>query len=232
MIFLLSACEGRLPDVSTLPVTDITHATAISGGNIIDEGDAPVVSRGIIWGKNEPTLDSYSGMNSEGTGPGIFESLMTGLDQNTLYMVRAFASNKYGTEYGKVFKFTTSGKPPVNPGRATITTEWPTEITASSVKLNGNIISDGGSNITERGFYFGMSPEPEKEGSKLSAGSGTGFFSLSRSGLSVNTTYYYCAYAINSAGTSLGNVVYFSTNMTAFVNKVFNNSLTYGSLTD
>lgn len=226
---MLNACENRLPSVTTLSVTDITQSTAVSGGNIEDEGDAPVVSRGIIWGKNEPTLSSYSGMNSEGTGPGIFESLMTGLEKNTTYMTRAFASNKYGTVYGNVMKFTTLSSPPA---KAVITTEWPTEITSSSAKLNGNISNNGGSNVTERGFYFGTSTAPESDGSRLPAGSGTGFFSLNLTGLSVNITYYFRAYATNASGTSMGSVIYFSTNMTAAVSKVFNSSLTYGSLTD
>jgi len=231
-VFSLTACESRLPDVTTLAVTDITQSTAVSGGNIEDEGDAPVVSRGIIWGISEPFLISYSGMNSEGTGPGIFESVMTGLEENTTYMTRAFASNKYGTAYGRVMKFTTLEKIPAKVSLATLTTEWPTEITASSVKLNGNITYDGGSNVTERGFYLSTSSIPESDGAKLVAGSGTGFFSFSLTGLSVNTTYYFRAYAKNSVGISSGSVIYFSTNMTAAVSKVFNNSFTYGSLTD
>lgn len=229
IILLLTECENRLPRVTTLSVTDITQSTAVSGGNIEDEGDAAVVSRGIIWGKNEPTLNSYTGMNSEGTGAGIFESKMTGLEKNTTYLTRAFASNKYGTVYGNVMKFTTLSSPP---SKASVITEWPTDLTVSSVKLNGNISDNGGSIVTERGFYFGTSPAPESDGSKLSAGSGTGFFSLPLIGLSVNTTYYYRAYAINAAGTSLGSAIYFSTNMTASVSKLFNSSLTYGSLTD
>jgi uncharacterized protein (TIGR02145 family) len=229
IVIILPSCEDKLPVISTLSVTDITQYTARSGGNIEDEGDAQVVSRGIIWGKDIPTLSSFEGMNSEGTGPGIFESTLTGLDRNTVYMTRAFASNKYGTSYGNVMLFRTLDK---TPSKATPITEWPAEISSSSAKLTGNITSDGGSEVTERGFYLGISSNPEIEGTKLKAGSGTGPFSFTVTSLKVNTTYYFRAYAVNSAGESLGTVIYFSTNMTASVPKVFNSSLAYGSVTD
>ena len=42
-------------------------------------------------------------------------------------------------------------------------------------------------------------------------GKGTGTFSIQLGGLSVNTTYYFCAYATNSSGTGYGNPVSFKT---------------------
>lgn len=229
ILFLLPGCEDKVPDLTTLAVTDITQTTARSGGNIEDEGDAPVVSRGIVWGKDSPTLSSFEGLVSEGTGTGIFECTMSGLEFNTVYKVRAFASNEYGTSYGNIMIFKTLDG---IPSKATLTTEWPVSITASGATLNGKITSNGGSDIRERGFYFGISSDPELNGTKLTAGSGTGTFSVTVNRLNVNTTYYFRAYAVNSAGESLGSVVYFSINVTASVNKVFNSSLTYGSLTD
>lgn len=229
ILILLQSCEDKTPVVTSLAVTDITQTTARSGGNVEDEGDAPVVSRGIIWGKDIPTLSSFEGLNSEGTGTGIFESTITGLDRNTIYMTRAFASNNYGTSYGNIMIFRTLD---IMPSKATVNTEWSYEVTSSSAKLIGNITHDGGSDITQRGFYLGISSDPEITGTKITAGNGTGLFSVTVTTLKVNTTYYFRAYAVNSAGESLGTVVYFSTNLTATVSKVFNNSLTYGSLTD
>ena len=153
-LILLPGCEDKVPDLTTLAVTDITQTTARSGGNVEDEGDAPVVSRGIVWGKDSPTLSSFEGLVSEGTGTGIFECTMSGLEFNTVYKARAFASNEYGTSYGNIMIFKTLER---IPSIATVTTEWPVSITASGATLTGKITSDGGSDISERGFYFGIS---------------------------------------------------------------------------
>lgn len=56
-------------------------------------------------------------------------------------------------------------------------------------------------------------------------GTGTGTFSKSITGLSSNTTYYVCAYAINTAGTSYGEVVNFKTTFGTNINNVNTNAI-------
>ena len=65
--------------------------------------------------------------------------------------------------------------------------------------------------VTERGIYYGTSPNPATTGTKLAASSGgTGNFTCTLTGLIEETTYYVCAYATNGKGTSYGSEKSFS----------------------
>ena len=88
------------PKVSTTNPTDIGSNEASCGGNVTTQGDAAVTARGVCWStSHNPTLaDSHT---TDGTGTGAFASSLTGLQPNTLYYVRAYATNIYGTVYGQ-----------------------------------------------------------------------------------------------------------------------------------
>jgi hypothetical protein len=46
-----------LPNVGTLPVTNITGTSSSSGGNVLDDGGTAVISRGVVFSTNSnPTL--------------------------------------------------------------------------------------------------------------------------------------------------------------------------------
>jgi len=94
--------------VETNPITNITQSSATSGGNIKSDGGFPVTARGVCWStsSNPTTSDRYT---ADGSGTGIFTSEISGLSgNNTLYYVRAYATNSNGTEYGNQLSFTTT----------------------------------------------------------------------------------------------------------------------------
>ena len=100
-----------------------------------------------------------------------------------------------------------------NEGNVTIPvvqTNPATNVNGNIATLNGNITDNGGAEITDKGFKYGISPSSLDI--SVSAGNGTGAFATELTGLTVNTTYYYCAYATNSAGTGIGEVKVFATN--------------------
>jgi uncharacterized protein (TIGR02145 family) len=85
--------------VSALTVTNIMQGSAISTGNVISEGGTPVVARGFCWDTiPHPTTASSHSIN--GSGPGTFQGVITGLVQNKTYYVRAYATNSKGDAYG------------------------------------------------------------------------------------------------------------------------------------
>ncbi len=98
-----------LPSVTTAsPITSITRTTATGGGNVTSDGGASVTSRGIVWSTSiNPTI-ALPTKTSDGTGTGSFTSSITALTCNTLYHVRAYATNSVGTSYGSDVTFTTS----------------------------------------------------------------------------------------------------------------------------
>ena len=97
----------KVPTIFTVELTEITQTTALSGGNITDEGGATVSARGVCWGKNPNPAISDS-KTEDGNGSGSFNSSISGLEPNTKYYVRAYAINSVGTAYGNELSFTTS----------------------------------------------------------------------------------------------------------------------------
>jgi uncharacterized protein (TIGR02145 family) len=80
-----------------------------------------------------------------------------------------------------------------------------TNTSATATTSGGNITNDGGAIISMRGLCWSTSQNATTSDSKTLAGTGSGVFTSSITGLAANTTYYVRAYAINSAGTSYGN---------------------------
>jgi hypothetical protein len=192
------------PILTTDVVTGITQTGAISGGNITSDGGAPVTSRGVCWSITQNPNTGCT-KTSEGTGTGSFTSNITGLTPNTTYYVRAYAINNAGTGYGNQTSFNSS---PIE--LASLTTTQISDVTSSSAVSGGDIISDGGAAITERGVCWNTTSDPTAENSKTSDGTGTGSFSSSLTGLIPNTTYYVRAYATNSVGPAYGNELSFT----------------------
>ena len=89
------------------------------------------------------------------------------------------------------------------PPPAVLSTNAVTNITTTSVDTGGNITSDGGTVITERGIVYSTNPNPTTANTKVvDAGTGTGSYTVTMSGLNPTTLYYIRAYAINGGGTS------------------------------
>ncbi len=90
---------------------------------------------------------------------------------------------------------------------------------ATSGTLEGNVLSQGASVITQRGFVVSIKSDntnPLLNGTGcttyLDASTTTGTFTKSLTGLLSNTEYAFKAFATNSFGTVYSNVYYFSTN--------------------
>lgn len=205
--------QQTLAILSTTEVTGLTQTTAISGGEISDDGGATVTARGIVWGINEsPTIvdGGNIGKTRDGAGSGVFSSKVLDLEANTKYYVRSYATNSLGTTYGSSVSFTTLGvEDPI------VLTTKVTEITQTSAKSGGEINFDGGSSIIVCGIVWGINKSPTiKDGEnigKTEENNQIGNFISSMTNLEHSTTYYVRAYATNSKGTSYGDAVSFTT---------------------
>jgi hypothetical protein len=90
--------------------------------------------------------------------------------------------------------------------------EYSKKIAGTEAMAGGDVTSDGGAAVTERGVCWNTSGSPVFGIDTCSASSaGTGpFDNEPMTGLTVTTTYYVRAYAVNSAGTSHGNEITFN----------------------
>lgn len=203
----------ELPTVTTAEVTDITQTTAVSGGNVTDDGGATVTARGVCWSKDpNPTIDNS--FISNGNGTGSFTIEISGLTSATTYYIRAYATNSEGTSYGEQKSFTTLQYIQL----PTVTTTIVTNVTSTTATSGGNVTDDGGATVTARGVCWSTSPDPTIDDNKTTDGNGTGAFTSQLTNLTHSTTYYIRAYATNSEGTSYGEQKYFSTLSDGMIN--------------
>ena len=199
VLTFVTPSTGTLPTVYTTSISSLTFNSANSGGTVTNDGGSTVTARGICWNTSpNPTLSNN--VLSNGSGLGGFTITMTGLNNNTTYYVRAYATNGVGTAYGNQYTFTTP-----NYTLPVLTTTVPYGVTNSTANSGGNITSDGGNPVTSRGICWGVSPNPTIANSVVTNGSGIGNYVCMATGLILGSTYYIRAFATNAGGTAYGN---------------------------
>ncbi len=109
---------GILATLTTTVANSIAETSAVSGGNITNDGGALITQRGICY-STSPSPTTANMTTISGSGTGSFASNLTGLTASTTYYVRAYATNSAGTAYGNEVSFTTTaggGGIVTNPG--------------------------------------------------------------------------------------------------------------------
>jgi sugar lactone lactonase YvrE len=100
------------PSVTTNDVIlDATSTTAQSGATITSIGSSAITANGVCYSTTNqiPTIGDLKTTDPIITYSYTFTSNLTSLTPSTAYYVRAYATNQYGTGYGAVVKFITSG---------------------------------------------------------------------------------------------------------------------------
>lgn len=196
--------------VTTSRASNIAMNTATVGGNIVNDEGSPISKRGIVYSytTTSPTLENALSINL-GSGIGSFAGTITGLNVNTTYYVRAYATNAAGTSYGSVETFKT-----LLPSLPTsLTTYSASSISKNSAYLSGYVGNSGGGVIQSKGIVYSANTSSPtiSNGTVIYGGSGTGSIGNTAYSLSSNTTYYARTFATNEAGTAYGSVISFRT---------------------
>ncbi len=84
-------------------------------------------------------------------------------------------------------------------------------VTATTAVLKGQVVSDGGGAITERGFFYSTSKSLRDAQEVACGAGGKGDFECTIKNLQPNTTYYYQAYAKGDNDLDVGDVLEFTT---------------------
>ena len=99
--------EVEKATVETREVADITSNSVRVICNVSDDGGAEVSSRGVCWDTlYNPIIETALSMDA-GSGIGNYECEIDGLNSNTTYYVRAYATNSAGVSYGEEMNFNT-----------------------------------------------------------------------------------------------------------------------------
>ncbi len=188
---------ATVPNMTTVVVSSITATTATGGNTVVDDGGASISVRGVCWSTSiNPTIANTHTSDLPGAYPNTIADNITSLTPNTLYYVRAYATNLVGTGYGNQVSFTTTASIP------SVGMDQLYNVTSTTVQASGMVIDEGGSSVITKGACWSTVTNPTIADSKtVLSGSGTGMFSSTLSGLTPNTLYYVRIYATNSVGT-------------------------------
>ena len=202
--------QSESPTVKTLEWQVIDSTTFRIKCKVEADGGQEVTERGICWNTytfGDPTMDDETKPYSSG-GLGDYSITMTALASNTVYHVRAYARNASGIGFGEELQFRTGGEAT----KPQVSTVEITNVTYNAAQCLGNISSDGGLSITERGVCWGLEPDPTiNVHHAVAEGTEIGNFTASINGLLPNTTYHVRCYATNEKGTSYGEELTFTT---------------------
>lgn len=77
--------------------------------------------------------------------------------------------------------------------------------------LNGEVTDDGGSALTAIGFKWGLQPDLSDATTSQGAMASGNTFEVTLNSLAASSTYYFCAFATNIAGTTYGDTLTFET---------------------
>ena len=200
---------SNLITITTQGVSNIKGTTATSGGTSANIGNYTILEQGVCWDSLTTPTSNKSKTNDK-TSVGTFVSNVTRLIPNTNYNLRAYitvqgTSGGAITIYGNEYRFKTPiDTPSLNSNSAS-------SITSSTAIVGGNILSNGGATVTERGICWNTITMPTVLNAFKIDSSGKDNFSTTISGLKPFTIYYFRAYAKNSSGIGYGNLQTFQT---------------------
>ncbi|MDD3875869.1 MAG: FISUMP domain-containing protein, partial [Bacteroidales bacterium] len=146
---------NSLPHVNTFSIMNITQNSATLNGYVKTNGVFSISQQGFCYNTStNPSINDtrITCMN----GDGNIYSTLNNLDENSIYYVRAYATNIIGTAYGQEISFKT----------LRIDTFASSEIlnfsnlNHNSASVNCNIIDNGGTEVSERGIYYSINSIP------------------------------------------------------------------------
>lgn len=200
----ISDALDNLPSFSAMKISDVTTTSATFTCTVTDYGIDVVSEVGYYVGKDEDVDVTTAIKVSEVFTSMTFTLTVEGLEVGQDYFVKAYALNSAGEGYSDISTFKTISTAP------SVITLGSSELSATSAELSGEVTDDNGEIITERGFvWMKGSGTPTTSSSKLTADGTTGAFTATLTDVTPNQIYSYRAYAINSKGTSYGEVMTF-----------------------
>ena len=201
---VIAVNSRKAVSLNTLECTDIKGTTAVFNAELLCEGNPKYTERGFVYSTSQqPTVDNTIAKLTVPVDEKLqFSAQAVDLAANTTYYVRAYAISVLGTFYS------------TNQVSFVVQTSAPTVVTDSIKDLNiengtaifnGKVTYVGDPAYTERGFVYGMVPNPTIDDTKkLVSGTGEGAFSANITGLEEGNTYYVRAYAQNVKGVAYG----------------------------
>ena len=210
---------------NTLGSSDVSFYTAANTPNAPTVGNPTATTLDVTIGSSDgnPAITTYAIKEAAGqfvqSGgtlgvSALFQTAsiwgtktVTGLTPSTGYSFIVEAKNGDGSA---TTSFSSAGTGTTSAGAIapSVTTQAASSLSTSGATLNGTVTANGGSALTDYGFYWSATSPVTISSTKAQVGTSDlgsypGSFTKNLTTLSVNTIYYYRAYANNSAGNTL-----------------------------
>lgn len=187
--------------LGALSATTVESTSATLSCEVMSDGGATVSERGFCFATT-PTPTVGSSKNAVSGTVGSMQGDITGLEPDTKYYVRAYATTQYGTVYSNEVQITTKlGLPKLFP--VTVS-----DIKPTSATLLSGIASEGDGEILDKGFCYSTTDAPTINDKVVHIDN---FWTASISNLEQNTTYYVRSFATTQYGTAYSESICFKT---------------------
>lgn len=185
---------------TTVAASSITNTAASSGGETLTGTN--ITSKGVVWNTSTAPTVALSTKTNDGTGTTNFTSSITSLSPQTLYYIRAYATNAAGTGYGDEKTFRTLS----NPATVQATSLVANATSSSNIDLSWTSATFPSTGATNKGYVLLRATAPNNptlgnsNGAAPTAGSNTTIVSsviaenatsISSSALAASTQYNY-----------------------------------------
>lgn len=177
------------------------QATVIANGAVTVIGSSGITRHGFEYSTDSDMSEDNIKSTNLGNlnSPADFQGLITNLEYDITYYIRAYATNGVGTAYGETKQIKL-----LYHESLIIETAGADNITANAIVLNGTVASGQPEDLTECGFYYGTTSDCSTKKAAESFSDGKKNFSLKVTDLSPSTLYYYRAYGITNGVEILG----------------------------
>ena len=216
----LSSMTISVPIVRTDVATATTPTTTTLEGFVSDDGNEAPSDRGFryqINGTAPATAQQLPIVRTSGQNTFGFDLRLTGLSTGDVVYYAAYATNSSDTGFGNIRSVTTS--------LATVPaviTHPASSVTSSEAILNGEVTSNGGLDLRDRGFLWsrittsrqGFIDNQGDLNANINDVEVSGIaadYNATITGLTSGVTYYFIAYARNDQGMVYGEVRNFTT---------------------
>lgn len=225
------------PTVTLQPVTEFTTTSAILRMAVTSNGNSTITRYGVCYSPTSmtPLADNNNAITQSIPGPiAVNTSIpfsITGLQPNTLYYARSFATNGTGRPgYSAVQQFRT-GQNPV------VAVNGTANVGITTAAVNFMVSNPGNPAAVEYGIFYSSStttPDDKSSTVKVTSPAVNANVVVSLTDLTPNKTYYYRPYAKLPSGEIIyGPVMQFTTQLDPVVQDLIASVLfTDGSLQD
>jgi hypothetical protein len=184
-----------LPTLVADSVGSITTSTASFFGNITNNGGGAITDRGVFYGKTaDPAENKTTATSYKNSGQYLAE--LKGLEPNSTYYIRGYATNSKGTAYTAGIRFNTGTVPVADMFTDTVFAAGATTLFAA-----GKVVDTKGITLKETGICISKNANPTITDKKVAAASSNEQSLFLRiNDLEVATQYNIRAYSINMYG--------------------------------